>query len=78
MSSNYSIVVDTGERHEDYVRHIFRALLSETNSTFNSFIERTKDYWDTVTEDPARELIHNATDNYNNMVSTTSCTKTNP
>ena len=31
MYSNYSIIIDILERHEDYVRHIFRALLSGTN-----------------------------------------------
>ena len=47
MSSNYSIVIDKVEIHEDYVRHIFRALLSGPNSNFNRFIERTNYYWDT-------------------------------
>ena len=41
MSSNYSIVIDEGERHEDYVRHIFKDISSGPNSTFNCFIERT-------------------------------------
>ena len=27
MSSNYSNIIDKRERHEDYVRHIFRDLL---------------------------------------------------
>ena len=31
MSSNYSIIIDKGERHEDYVRHIFRDPLSGPN-----------------------------------------------
>ena len=50
MSSNYSINIDTGERHEDYVRHIFRDLLTGTDATFDYFIERTKEYWETVRE----------------------------
>ena len=28
MDSNYSIIIDKGEQHEDYVHHIFRAPLS--------------------------------------------------
>ena len=28
MSSNYSMIIDKRELHEDYVRHIFRAILS--------------------------------------------------
>ena len=43
MSSNYSINIDTRERHEDYVRSIFRDLLTGPNPTFYCFIERTKD-----------------------------------
>ena len=53
MSSNYSINVDTGERHEDYVRRIFRDLLTGTDSTFGCSIERAKDYWETVREIPS-------------------------
>ena len=47
MSSKYTIIIDKGECHEDYVWHIFRALLSGPNSTFNCFIEIKKDDWDT-------------------------------
>ena len=49
MPSNYSIFIDKVEHHEDYVCHIFRALFSGLKSTFNSFIERAKYYWYTVT-----------------------------
>ena len=31
MSSNYSIVLDKGECHEDYVRQIFRDIFSRIN-----------------------------------------------
>ena len=31
MSSNYSIIIDKGERHEYYVRRIFRCLFSGPN-----------------------------------------------
>ena len=31
MSSNYSINIYTGERHEGYVRHIFRDILTGKN-----------------------------------------------
>ena len=53
MSSNYSINKDTRERHEDYVRRIFRDLLTGTDSTFGCSIERAKDYWETVREIPS-------------------------
>ena len=47
MYSNYSIIIDKGELHKDYVRHIFRNILSGPNSIFNRFIERAKDDWET-------------------------------
>ena len=68
MSSNYSIIVYNVERHEDYVRKIFRDILSGPNSTFNSFIESNKDDWFTGTEILKGYLIQNATEKYNNMV----------
>ena len=57
MSSNYSIILDKIERREDYVRHIFRAILSGTNLTFNCSIKRTKYDWYTVTEVLEVDLI---------------------
>ena len=39
---NYTIIIDKGEFHKGYVSHIFRDILSGTNSTFNSFIEIIK------------------------------------
>ena len=47
MSANYTIIIDKGERNKDYVVTIFRDILSDPKSNFNSFIETTKDNWDT-------------------------------
>ena len=68
MSTNYTIIIDKWERHEDNVRLLYRALLTGEKSTFNRFIEKSKDDWETETEVPAPELIQNATEKYNNMV----------
>ena len=57
ISSNYSIIIYKGERCEDYIIHIFRGLLSGTNSTFNIFIESTKHDWVTGTKVPSGKLI---------------------
>ena len=54
MSSNYSINIDIGERHEDYIRRIFRDLLTGPNSTSDCFIESTKYDWETSREVSAR------------------------
>ena len=61
MSSNYSIIIDKGEHHGDYVRHVFRALFSGPKSNINRFVERTKDNWYTGTEFIAVELLQNYT-----------------
>ena len=68
MSSNYTIFIDKGDFHEDYDCHLFRDLLSPTNSNFNCFIEITKDDWYTGSEILASDIIRNTTDNYNNMI----------
>ena len=68
VSPNYTIIIDKGERHEYYVSHIFRFILSGINSSFDSFISITKDDWDTGTEIPAPDLVYNCTKKYNNML----------
>ena len=68
MSSNYSIIIDKGEHHGDYVRHVFRALFSGPNSYFNHSAKITKDDLDTRTEILSEDLIQNNTESYNNMV----------
>ena len=70
MSSNYSVIIDKRELHEDYNRHIFRSILSGPNLTFNHFIEISKDYWDIGTDVSSGERIYNASDNYNNILAT--------
>ena len=76
MSSNYSIIIDKGERYEDYVRHIFRDIFSGPNSTFNRFIEMYKDDWDKVIEFIEVDLIRNDTKNYNNILAAKALSKT--
>ena len=68
MYSNYSIIIDKVEYHEDYVWHIFRSILSGTNSTSNRFIEIKRYDWDTETKLPSVEIIKNANDKYNYML----------
>ena len=49
MSLNDSILLDKGERREDYVRNIFMDLLSGPRSNLNIFIENNKGHWETET-----------------------------
>ena len=43
LSDNYTIIINKGGFHEDYLHDIFRALLSVTNTNFNPLIEISKD-----------------------------------
>ena len=36
--SNYTIIIDQRELHEDSFSHLYRDILSGPNSTFNGFI----------------------------------------
>ena len=76
---SYSIIIDKGEGHEDYVHHNFRDVLSGPNRTSNRFIESMKVDWYTGTEFPSREVINNnITEKYNNTVATKERTKIDP
>ena len=52
--------------------------MSGPNSTFNRFVERTKDDWDTGTKLLSGYLIQNYINKYNNMVAAKEWTKTDP
>ena len=52
--------------------------MSGTNSTFNRFIEMTKDDWYTGTELLLGYLIQNVTEKYNNMVAEKEWNKIDP
>ena len=52
--------------------------MSGPNSTFNRFVERTKDDWDTGTKLLSGYLIQNYINKYNNMVAAKEWTKIDP
>ena len=78
MSGNYNTINYKGVRHEKFVYHIFRALLSGPNSTFNHFIEHSRDEWDIGTYIDSGDLIQNETKKYNNTASFKQWTKKGP
>ena len=78
MSGNYTTILQKGVTHEDYVRHLFRALLSGPNSSLNCYIERCKDDWDTGADVTPDSLIQVAKEKYNNMVAQKEWNKTDP
>ena len=78
MKSNFEKIEDLGKTHEDYILHLFDALLSSKNETFRNFIQRKKDEWEEGNEVNHTVLAHEATVKYNNMVSQHKWNQTDP
>ena len=57
--------------HDDYLCHMFRALMTSTNVVFRDFIQQKKDKWDTEGTTTSDEQINLARIKFNNMVATT-------
>ena len=65
---NYGHTTDLDQTHQDYMMHLFDALLSSRNDVFNAYIQCRKYHWEeggSLTHDT---LIVNATTKYNNMM----------
>ena len=69
MATNYARIVELGGSHEDYLLHIFAALLTTTNEIFRQFIQAEKNKWELGEAYLADTLIDKATTKYNNMIS---------
>ena len=69
MASHYARILELGGTHEDYLLHLFAALLTTTNEIFQQFIQAEKNKWELGEEYHADTLIDKATTKYNNMVS---------
>ena len=54
--------------NNDYLRHIFCALMNSTNVVFRDFIQREKDKWETERTTTSDELSHLSQNKFNNMV----------
>ena len=67
MSDTYTEILKSGGSHEDYIMDLYSALLSTKNEVFKSFIQRSKDDWETGSNVSAEELIAMSTEKYNNM-----------
>ena len=67
MDDNYQHILELGGKHDDYLMHLFNALLSAKNETFCRFIQRKKDDWETEDNITADALVEFAKMKYNNM-----------
>jgi hypothetical protein len=68
MNDIYLEILKSSGSHEDFLMDIFNALLTSKNEVFKSFIQRSKDDWETGSNIEPDELIATATEKYNNMV----------
>jgi hypothetical protein len=69
MASNYARILELGGSHEDYLLHLFAALLTTNNEIFQQFIQAEKNRWELGEDYLADTLIDKATTKYNNMTS---------
>ena len=78
MKANYTEIKERGGTHDDFLRHVFRALLTSKNSVFVSFIQRYKDEWETTGNTTTDDLTTIAVQKYNNMVADNQWQKGDP
>ena len=68
MQDNYGHITDWDQTHQDYLMHMFDALLSSRNDVFNSYIKRKEDFWEEVGTLTHDALIVDANTKYNTMM----------
>ena len=68
MQQNFEVIKDRGSTHDDYLCHIFRALMTSTKMIFREFIQREKDKWETEGTTTSDELSNLSQCKFNNMV----------
>ena len=78
MPQNLEDIKDRGSTHDDYLCHMFRALMTSTNMIFRDFIQREKDKWDTEGTITSDELSNLDRNKFNNVVATTEWSKSDP
>ena len=71
IQKNLEDIKDLGSMHNDYLRHMFRALMTSTNVVFRYFIQWEKDKWETEGTTTSDKLSNLAQSKFNNMVATT-------
>ena len=78
MQQNLEYIKNHGSTHNDYLRHMFRALMTSTNVIFRDFIQREKDKWENEGTTTSDELSNLDRNKFNNMVATTEWSKSDP
>ena len=68
METNYQHIIRQKHTHDDYVMHLFTAMLTSKNEEFNQMIQRSKDEWELGTDVTSDALIKTAVVKYNNLV----------
>ena len=71
IQQNLEDIKDRGSMHNDFLCHMFRALMTSNNVVFRNFIQRGKYKWDTEGTTTSNELSNLSWNKFNNMVATT-------
>ena len=71
-------IKDSGSTRNDYLRHLFHALITYTNVIFRDFIQVEKDKWETEGTTTFNKLSNLDRNKFNNMVATTEWYKSDP
>ena len=78
MECAYDIIISNSGSHDDYIMHIFQAILSSKNQTFKNYMQTYKDKWEEDEPITANEIIAKAKSKYANMHKEKSWGKNDP
>ena len=67
MKNAYNTIITNSGYHDDYISHIFEAVLSSKNKVFINYMQRFKDKWQDDEEIIASDIIAKAKSKYANM-----------
>ena len=67
MENAYDTIISNQGSHDDYVMHIFKALLTSKNDIFKNYIQVYKDQWEDDQPIQANDIIAKAKSKYANL-----------
>ena len=67
MENAYDIIISNQGSHDDYMMHIFSALLSSKNTVFKDYIQVFKNQWEDDENKPPPQIISKLKSKFANM-----------
>ena len=78
MQQNLEGIKERGSKNDDYLRHMFRAMMTCTNVIFRDFIQKGKENWETEGTTTSENFGNFPWNKFNNIVATTKWSKHYP